>query len=87
MDRAQAERRVDNLMGFYTHATVYVLVGLLLITINALTFEGVPWALFALFGWGIGLVMHALRVGAVASGRLARWREDKIAELTRGNAA
>lgn len=47
--------------GFKVHATVFVLVNLLLIIINLtnLSDQGV-WFFYPLIGWGIGLTMHYL---------------------------
>ncbi|MNL71198.1 hypothetical protein D3C87_1963170 [compost metagenome] len=43
--------------GFQIHAFVFVLTMVLLVVINLLT--GPPWwALWSLFGWGIGLLSH-----------------------------
>jgi hypothetical protein len=44
--------------GFRIHATVYVGVQLLLVSIWALAGAGYPWFLYPLLGWGIGLVAH-----------------------------
>ena len=53
----RARRRVARKMGFYTHATVFVLVNLGLFAVNAMT-GGRHWAQFPLLGWGLGLVIH-----------------------------
>ena len=56
---ALARRRVARKIGFYIHATVYVLVNLGLITIDA--WSGKPhWAQFPLLGWGLGLAIHGI---------------------------
>ena len=56
---ARARRRVGRKMGFYIHATVFVLVNLGLFAINAVS--GDPhWARFPLMGWGLGLAIHGL---------------------------
>ena len=60
----QAEERVDARLGFYVHATVYVLVNTLLWTINLLKTPDYLWARWASLGWGIGLVAHGVRVFA-----------------------
>ena len=55
----RARRRVGRKMGFYIHATVFVLVNLGLFAINAVS--GDPhWARFPLMGWGLGLAIHGL---------------------------
>jgi hypothetical protein len=83
MDQREAEKRVDDLLGWFVHGAVYVAVLTLLATINIATWRGVPWALFAALGWGIGVAAHGLRVGALRLGRLEQWRRTKIDELMR----
>jgi two-component system LytT family sensor kinase len=78
MERREAERRVDALVGWFGHITVYAAVLTLLATINIATWRGVPWVLFAALGWGIGVVAHGVRVGALRFARLEDWRRAKI---------
>ena len=78
-DRAHA--RVQELKGFYTHATAYVLVNIGLFVINVLTGGG-WWFYWPLLGWGIGLGIHALSVFAFGGGPFGRdWEERKTREL------
>ena len=83
MEHREAEKRVDAMLEWYVHLTVYVTVLTLLVTINVATWHGVPWAMFAALGWGIGLMAHAIRVGALRLGPFEQWRAAKIAELMR----
>lgn len=53
----QARRRAGAKLGLYIHATVYVLVNLLLLALSLSS--GKHWAMFPLLGWGIGLAAHA----------------------------
>ena len=81
-----AKKRVEALKGFYTHLTVYVLVNLLLFTINVLTSPDSLWFYWPLMGWGIAVAVDAYSVGALrvfgAGGRFgAEWEERKINEL------
>lgn len=55
-----ARRRAHAKMGWYTHATVFVLVNLLLLLKSSMT--GHHWAIFPAFGWGIGLLVHGFVV-------------------------
>jgi hypothetical protein len=80
-DRAHA--RVKELKGFYTHATVYVLVNIGLFVINLLTGGG-WWFYWPLLGWGVGLGIHALSVFAFGAGGGPwgrEWEERKTREL------
>lgn len=57
-DAANARRRAANKLGFYIHLLVFVLVNLLLVFINLSTNPDRLWFLYALGGWGVGLVCH-----------------------------
>lgn len=61
-----AQRRARAKMGWYAHASVYLLVNLLLVTLSASS--GRHWAVFPALGWGLGLLVHGVSVFLLASG-------------------
>lgn len=61
-----ALRRARAKMGWYAHASVYLLVNLLLVTLSASS--GRHWAVFPALGWGLGLLVHGVSVFLLASG-------------------
>ena len=61
-----ARRRAGAKMGWYIHATVYVLVNLFLVLLAASRDQN--WALYPLLGWGLGLLIHGAVVFFVAPG-------------------
>lgn len=61
-----ARRRAAAKMGWYIHASVFVLVNLLLLLKSAAS--GHHWALFPAFGWGLGLLVHGFVVFFGSSG-------------------
>lgn len=63
-----ARRRAGAKLGWYVHASVYVLVNLLLATLSLAS--GRHWAVFPALGWGLGLAVHGVVVFFVASGGL-----------------
>jgi hypothetical protein len=75
----KAKERAAALRGFYGHLSVYVIVNLGLFLINMIMSPENLWFIWPLMGWGIGIVVHALRVfgGTFAS----NWEEKKTAEL------
>jgi hypothetical protein len=77
----RAKRRVGQLRGFYVHATVYVLVNALLITINLLASRDHIWFFYPLLGWGIGLLAHGLSVFGLGDFLGSEWEERKIKEI------
>ena len=54
LEREEARR------GFTIHAIVYALVMTGLIILNLTVATEVPWVVFPLVGWGIGLTLHYL---------------------------
>jgi len=75
----KAKERVEEIKGFYTHLIVYVVINLMLFAINMLASPGGLWFVWPLAGWGVAVVLHAVRVfsGVLSS----EWEEKKIAEL------
>lgn len=77
--------------GFRTHATVYVVVNLALVTINTVlvttTDADFWWFPFPLVGWGIGLTMHYLHGVRWAAEELARHQEQVEAAALRAGGA
>ena len=55
-----ARRRAGAKMGWYIHASVYLLVNLLLVALSV--GSGRYWAVFPALGWGLGLLLHGLGV-------------------------
>lgn len=70
------------LKGFYIHLSVFVLVMVGLAVINLLT--GPPWwMLWALLGWGIGVLAHGLAVSTRTSRAVADWEARKTEQFMR----
>ena len=80
----RARRRVGIKLGFYTHATVFVLVNLGLFAVNTLT-GGARWSHFPLWGWGLGLAIHGIVtfISLRGEGLRERMLQDEIARLKR----
>lgn len=56
--REREARQILKRRAFYVHAAIFAAVQIALVVIWALVGGGYPWFLFALIGWGIGLVAH-----------------------------
>ncbi|MGI9613645.1 MAG: 2TM domain-containing protein [Acidimicrobiales bacterium] len=75
--RASAQRE------FYGHLTVYVLVCALFVILDVFggtsgaTFLGLDWAFWPIGGWGVAVILHAIRVFRPGSG----WEERRAAKL------
>lgn len=61
-----ARRRAKAKLGWFAHATVYVVVNAVLLSLSLA--GGRHCALFPLLGWGLGLMFHGLAVWVFAPG-------------------
>ena len=77
----KAKERVEALKGFYIHLTVYVVVNLILFSINMIVSPDSLWFIWPLMGWGVGVVIHGLSVFGFVPGLGADWEERKIREI------
>src|SRR2546423_779369 len=59
-DLARAKKVVNARIGFYIHLTVFLVINALLIFINLATSRERLWFQWPLFGWGLGIVAHAI---------------------------
>lgn len=77
-----AEKRAKAKLGFYIHATVYVLVTVFQIGINSFTTPDEVWSIFPALGWGIGLTAHYWGVFVFADWRIKEFLiEDEMVRL------
>lgn len=67
-----AQRRAKAKMGWYLHASVYILVNLLLAFLSSRS--SYPWAVFPALGWGLGLLIHGVVVFMLGTGSDLRER-------------
>ena len=77
----KAKERVEAIKGVYIHLTVYVVVNLILFSINMIVLPNDLWFFWPLMGWGVGLFFHVLVVFGFGRGFGADWEERKIREL------
>ena len=77
----KAQERVKVIKGFYIHLAVYIIVNLMLFSINMIGSPDSLWFVWPLIGWGIGVAFHALSVLGFGRGLGADWEERKIREL------
>lgn len=77
-----ARKRASAKLGWYIHASVYLLVNLLLVALSLAS--GRSWAVFPLLGWGIGLAVHGAVVFLLGGGaglheRLVQQERERLA--------
>jgi len=66
--------------GFYVHLIVYLFVNAGLIAFNYLGGPVKVWWIWPAFGWGIGLLAHALSVFVLGGAFGAGWEDRKVRE-------
>ena len=69
-----ARKRAGAKLGWYLHATVSVLVNLVLWAMSRYAFGSRPWSMFPLLGWGLGLTLHGISVFMLGAGSGLRER-------------
>ena len=73
----RAQKRVEEITGFYWNLASYCLVMPFLIFINYVTFWENKWFLYPMFGWGLGICLNAVKVFVLGT----QWRDRKIKEI------
>ncbi len=73
----RANSRMQELKAFYSNIAAYVLVIPFLIFINYMTYWDYQWFWYPLFGWGLGVAIHAV----VTFGLGSEWERRKIKEI------
>jgi transcriptional regulator with XRE-family HTH domain len=75
---AEAFAHVRKLRGFYFHLFQYLVVNSVLLAINLITTPHRLWVIWPIFGWGIGLMLHASRVFRPDWILGARWERRQV---------
>jgi hypothetical protein len=85
----RAKKRVDDIKGFYSHLTVYIVINILIFAVKVRLFEGELkdvdvhfWGYWSTpVFWGIGLFFHGLWVFSGSFKSIKRWEERKIEQF------
>ena len=77
----KAKEKVKCLKDFYSHLVAYCLVISFLVFVNLKTSPGYYWFWFPMFGWGIGVGIHAFSVFGKDLILGEDWEDKKIKEL------
>ncbi|MCU0631903.1 MAG: 2TM domain-containing protein [Methanolinea sp.] len=76
--RERAKKRLDEVKGFYSHLSIFLIINVILILINVLTSPGQWWFYWVTIFWGIGLIFHASQVFGKGKILSSEWEEKKI---------
>jgi predicted membrane channel-forming protein YqfA (hemolysin III family) len=78
----RAKARVEEIKAFYNHLAIYIIVSAGIAGFNYYLDQWrIPWFLFPVLGWGIGIVGHGIGTFNVNPFTNKEWEEKKIAEL------
>ena len=75
----RAKNKVAKLKDFYTHLAIYLLFIPFFIFLNFRS-GSFPWAIFPIFGWGLGVLGHASETFSWNAFFGRGWEERKIRE-------
>jgi hypothetical protein len=77
----KAKKRVEEIKGFYGNLASFIAVNCFLIVLNLITSPQYLWFFWPLFGWGIGVLFHGLKVFNCMPFFGKNWEEQKIKEF------
>jgi len=77
----KAQKRVEDIKGFYGNLTMYVIITIGLAILNLVTYPQFLWFFYPMAGWGIGVIIHAIAVFNLFPFFGRDWEERKINEL------
>ncbi|MCM2301470.1 MAG: 2TM domain-containing protein [Flavobacteriaceae bacterium] len=77
----RAKKQVAEIKGFYSHLLSYVFVMSILIFVNLKYSPEHLWFIYSMFGWGVGVFFHALKVFNWFPFMGKNWEEKKIQEF------
>ncbi len=73
LDR-MARKRAGAKLGWYAHATLYLVINLAMLAFSKYGFGSRSWTPFPLLGWGLGLALHGASVFLIGKGSGLRER-------------
>ncbi|MEZ0005118.1 hypothetical protein ABH942_000461 [Flavobacterium sp. 28YEA47A] len=77
----KAQKKVEDIKGFYGNLTSYIVVNIGLLALNLITSPAHLWFLYPAIGWGIGVAIHGMSVFNYMPFLGNDWEEKKIRQL------
>lgn len=77
----KARKRVEEIKGFYGNLISYIVINIGLMILNLVTYPAYLWFLWPLLWWGIGVVIHGLKVFNYLPFFSKDWEEKKIKDF------
>jgi len=79
----RAKRRVSKIKGFYSHLFSFIAVNIVLYVIDLTSGNGINWAYWVTFGWGIGIISHYVNTFGFFGILAKDWEDKKIEEYVK----
>lgn len=76
-----AKKKVEKIKGFYGNLVSFIVVNIFLLIINLIYSPEHLWFFWPLIWWGLGVVIHGLKVFDAFPVFAKNWQEKKIKEL------
>lgn len=76
-----ARKQARKIREFYVHVTVYCLAVPVIVAVNLIYVPDFYWFPFSIFGWGTGLLFHAMGVYKFTPFLGRNWEEKKIRQF------
>lgn len=67
-----ARKRAGAKLGWYAHASVYLLVNAVLFVVHSQGMGHRPWPIAPVLGWGLGVLLHGIAVFVLGAGSSLR---------------
>ncbi len=77
----RAKKQVEEIRGFYSHLLSFIIVNLLLLTINLIYSPERLWFYWTTMGWGIGVFFHGLKAFNETPFLGKDWEEKKMRQF------
>lgn len=77
-EEAEAIEYVKGVKDFYTHLAVFFIVNICLVVLNLALTPSFYWFIYALLGWGVGLLLHWLTTFEVFNMFGPKWEKQQI---------
>ena len=77
----KAQKRVEEIKGFYGNLIAYIVVNIGLLVLNLMTSPNHLWFYWPLLWWGIGVFFHGMKVFNFMPFFSKDWEEKKIKEF------
>ncbi|WP_220100168.1 2TM domain-containing protein [Alteromonas antoniana] len=84
-EEAEALERVRDLKAFYTHLMVFVVSTALMFVVNLMVSPWYLWAVWALVGWGFGIMVHGIAVFETFSIFGPKWEKKQVEKRLKRN--